>query len=127
MRDPATTVDQQAHLAGVAYQIKHAGGSSLVVTTADETRRPVAIITDADISQAVADGRSLEDTRVSQLQLPPPITMPRDGTVVDAVRVMLDHRIHHLPVVDGDRLVGLVEMADLCRAMVDLPSGQFAG
>ena len=31
---------------------------------------------------------------------------------------MLLHRIHHLPVVDGDRLVGIVDMTDLCRPLV---------
>jgi CBS domain-containing protein len=98
--------------------MKRSGDSALVVTTDDEERRPLAIVTDADIAQAVADGRDLEATRIGELRTAPPVTVSPDTPVDDAVRTMLLHRIGHLPVVDGGRLVGIIDMADACGVLV---------
>jgi CBS domain-containing protein len=115
MRPAVTTVEPGAHLAGAAYLMKHSGDNALVVTA---NERPVAVVTDTDITQAVADGRNLEEVRISDLPPREPIVVTPDTDVLTATRTMLLHRIHHLPVVDGDRLVGIVDMADLCRPMV---------
>ena len=115
MRPAVTTVEPGAHLAGAAYLMKHSGDNALVVTASE---RPVAVITDTDISQAVADGRNLEEVRLSDLPRREPIVVTPDTDVLTATRTMLLHRIHHLPVVDGDRLVGIVDMTDLCRPLV---------
>jgi CBS domain-containing protein len=123
MRPPTTTVERDAHLAGAAYLMKHSGSSALVVVVDDERRTPVALITDADITQAVADGRDLQNTRIGDLHGSPPITVQVGTGISTAIRRMLTENIHHLPVVDGDRLVGLVEMSDLCRGLIaDLPA-----
>src|SRR4051812_24462466 len=118
MRPATTTVERTAHLAAAAYLMKHRGDTALVVTTDDDDRTPIAVITDADISQAVADGRALECTRISDLHLPVPITVREDTSADDATRLMLSRRIHHLPVVHGGRLVGMVDLSDLCRPLL---------
>jgi CBS domain-containing protein len=118
MRPATTTVERAAHLAAAAYLMKHRGDTALVVTTDDDDRTPVAVITDADISQAVADGRAPERTRISDLHLPRPITVRDDASAEEATRLMLSRRIHHLPVLHDGRLVGMVELADLCRPLL---------
>ena len=115
MRPAVTTVEPDAHLAGAAYLMKHSGDNALVVTA---NSRPIAVVTDTDITQAVADGRNLEEVRISHLPPREPIVVAPDTDVLSAVRTMLLNRIHHLPVVDGDRLVGIVDMTDLCRPLV---------
>jgi CBS domain-containing protein len=115
MRPAVTTVEPGAHLAGAAYLMKHSGDNALVVTA---NSRPVAMVTDTDISQAVADGRNPEEVRISDLPRREPIVVTPDTDVFTATRTMLLHRIHHLPVVDDDRLVGIVDMSDLCRPLV---------
>jgi CBS domain-containing protein len=115
MRPAVTTVEPGAHLAGAAYLMKHSGDNALVVTA---NERPVAMVTDTDISQAVADGRNLEEVRISDLPRREPIVVTPDTDVLTATRTMLLHRVHHLPVVDDDRLVGIVDMTDLCRPLV---------
>src|SRR4051812_13507581 len=68
MRLPTTTVERQAHLAAAAYLMKRSGDTALVVLSDEgDDRRPVGIITDADISQAVADKKNLEDTRIGEI------------------------------------------------------------
>jgi len=115
MRPAVTTVEPGAHLAGAAYLMKHSGDNALVVTA---NSRPVAMVTDTDISQAVADGRNPEEVRISDLPRREPIVVTPDTDVLTATRTMLLHRIHHLPVVDDDRLVGIVDLSDLCRPLV---------
>lgn len=122
MRPPTTTVEPDAHLASAAYLMKRAGDSALVVTADDEGRLPIAIITDADVSQAVADGRDLDDTRINQLNLPRPLAVAPDVSVAEAAEQMLDMALQHLPVVRDGRLVGLVDIAAVCRALLRAPT-----
>jgi len=112
MRPPTTTVEPEAHLAAAAYLIKHFDDSALVVTTED-THEPVAMITESEITQAVADGLKLEETRISDIVRTRSVTVDVDVLAVDAERLMLTERVRHLPVVDGKRLVGIVELSDL--------------
>jgi CBS domain-containing protein len=110
----ATTIEPDAHLAAAAYLIEHSNDPALVVVT-DDTHEPVAMITDAEITRAVAHGRSLENTRVIHVATAKPVTVRADVAAEDAARLMLSHGVRHLPVVEGRRLVGMVELADLCR------------
>jgi CBS domain-containing protein len=111
---PPTTIEPDAHLAAAAYLIEHSHDPALVVVT-DDTHEPVALITDAEITRAVAHGRSLENTRVAHVATAKPPTVQADVVAEDAARLMLSHGVRHLPVVEGRRLVGMVELADLCR------------
>jgi CBS domain-containing protein len=118
MRPATTTVESGAHLAGAAFVMKRSGDTALVVTTDDTERRPLAVLTDTDISQAVADGRNLEETRIHDLPKRDPVVVAPGTDLVTAARTMLLHRIHHLPVVDGGRLVGIVDMSDVCAPLL---------
>ncbi len=119
MRPPTTTVETAAHLAAAAYLMKHAGDTALIVTADDDHRKLIGLITEADISHAVADGRDLGETRISQVLTREPITVEVDTPVHDAVRLMLASGIRHLPVVRRGRLVGVVDVMDLGQAMLD--------
>ena len=118
MRSPTTTVEPDSHVASAAYLMKRSQDSALVVTTDDENRRPIAVITDADVSQAVADGRDLNETRINQLQLPRPLTVDPDTPVTAAAEQMLEMALQHITVVRDGRLVGLVDIAAVCRALL---------
>jgi CBS domain-containing protein len=119
MRPPVTTVELRAHLAAAAYLMKRSGDTALVVVEADGSGVPIGVVTDTDVSQAVADGRDLEQVRVGDVMSGPPVTVVPGTTVGDALRAMVDHRLHHLLVVDGGRLVGIVDMLGLCRVSLD--------
>ena len=121
MRQATSTVEGTAHLAAAAYLMKHRGDTALVVTTDNADRRPIAIVTDADITQAIADGRAMECTRIIDLTLAPPLTVESGTSAREAAELMLSRRIHHLPVVEGGRLVGLVELSDVSRPLFGTP------
>ena len=113
MRPLTTTIEPRAHLAAAAYLIKHSHDSALVVT--DDSHEPVAMITVAEITRAVAAGQDLEDTRISHVTREKPLTVEADLDAADAARLMLSKGVRRLPVVDKRRLVGVVDFADLCR------------
>ena len=122
MRPPVTTVEQRAHLAAAAYLMKRSGDTALVVVRGDDPGIPLGIVTDADVTQAVADGRDLEQLRVTDVLSTMPVTVGPDTTVGDALRTMVQHRIHHLLVLADGRLVGIVDMLGLCTVSLDLAS-----
>jgi CBS domain-containing protein len=123
MRSATTTVDPDSHVASAAWLMKRANDSALVVTT-DDGRVPIAVITDADISQAVADGRDLNETRINQLHLSRPAVVQPGTSVAEAAERMLELSLNHLPVLEDGRLVGLIDMAAVCRGL--LQSGRSA-
>jgi CBS domain-containing protein len=120
MRPAVTTIDRHSHLAGAAYLMRHAGDTAIVVTTDDDARRPIAIITEADITDAVADGKDVNEVRIDELVGREPMTVRPEATIGEAVELMLSAGIHHLPVVEEDRLLGIVDITDACRALVSV-------
>ena len=118
MRSATTTVEPDSHVASAAYLMKRAHDSALVVTSGDG-RVPIAVITDADVGQAVADGRDLNDIRINQLHLSRPAVVHPGTSVAEAAERMLELSLMHLPVMDDGQLVGLVDMAAVCRALLD--------
>jgi CBS domain-containing protein len=97
-------------------------GSLLVMDGADL----VGIITERDIMKAVAQGRSVEDTAVSEVMTRDVLTISPDTSSHEAARHMAVRWIRHLPVLDGGTVVGVVSQRDLVgifAALVQDPDG----
>jgi CBS domain-containing protein len=84
-------------------------GSLLVV---DEGRL-AGIITERDLLRAVALGADLATATVDEAMTTEVFTVPPDMPLRDAAREMAARWIRHLPVVDGDQLLGMVSMRDV--------------
>lgn len=123
MRPATTTVETDAHLASVAFLMKRAGDSALVVIPEDGVGAPVAVITHAHITQAVADGRDLDETRINSLGLTRPVCAEPSMPVVEAAEQMLARHLEHLPVVDDQHLLGLVDLSAVCRVLLQHAGG----
>jgi CBS domain-containing protein len=118
-REPMTTVETRAHLAAAAYLIKRSQDGALVVVTDDARRRALGVVTDADISQAVADGHDLERRRISDVLAGRDLVTVHPDTPVDvALRQMIGARVRHLVVVGDGGSDRIVDMTDLCRVLV---------
>jgi CBS domain-containing protein len=122
MRPPATTLDQNDHAAAAAYLMKHAGATALVVLDGQETNRPIGIVTEADIVHAVADGKDVNDVRIHDLMTGAPTVIRATTSIRDAARIMTNDRFRHLPVVDDAGLIGMVDIAAICGALLDPPT-----
>jgi CBS domain-containing protein len=117
MRPPLTTVEQDDHVAAAAYLMKHAGETALTVLDAHD--QPIGIITEADIAHAVADGKDVNSVRIHDLMTTHLTVVNTTTSVRDAARIMTAGRFRHLPVVGDAGLVGMVDITDVCRALID--------
>jgi CBS domain-containing protein len=121
MRPPLTTVEKDGHVGAAAYLMKHAGATALVVLDSPRDRRPIGLITEADIAHAVADGMDVNDIRVRDLMTADPTVVNGSASIRDAAEAMLRGHFRHLPVVDDAGLIGMIEIGDVCRALLDAP------
>ena len=118
MKPPVTTVEQNDHVAAAAFLMKRANATALIVTLA-QTGQPVGIITEADVSHAVADGKNPNDVRIYELMTANPTVVSTTTSIRDAAEVMTSRRFRHLPVVGDAGLVGIVDISDVCRALLE--------
>jgi len=117
MQPPVTMVDQNDHVAAAAYLMKRADATALIVTQA-QTGQPIGIITDADVSRAVADGKNPNNVRIYELMTAHPTVVSTTTSIRDAAKVMTSRRFRHLPVTGDAGLVGIVDITDVCRALL---------
>ena len=122
MEQPLTTVDVNDHVAAAAYLMRHAGATALVVLDS-ETNRPIGIITEADIVHTVADGKDVNEVRIHDLMTTSPTVIKATTSVRDAAEMMVTGHFRHLPVIDDKSTVsGIVDIRDVCRALLGLPA-----
>jgi CBS domain-containing protein len=107
MRPPVTTVG------------KHAGVSALVVVDS-QTDMPIGIVTEADIAHAVADGKDVNEVRIHDLMTARPTVIHPKTSVIEAAKIMTTGRFRHLPVVGDDGISGMVDITDVCLALLNL-------
>ena len=114
---PLATVSAYDHAAAAAYLMKHAGATALMVTDV-RTSRPVGIITQSDIARVIADGKDVNDVRIHAVMTTRP-AIPTTTSVRDAAMAMSVGQFRHLPVADDAGLRGVVDIIDVCRALVN--------
>lgn len=79
--------------------------------------RLLGILTERDIVRAVTDGANLADATARQWMTADPDTCDPDLSVEDAARWMLSAGYRHLPVTEGNHLVGVVSIKDVLWAL----------
>ena len=115
-REPVT-VAPDATVTTAAQLMDEAAVGALVVVEPDG--RPVGIVTDRDLVVRALAHRCDPDARVDSAMSTDLVTLPADGDLRDALAVFEDHAIRRLPLMEGDRMVGMLTMDDL---VVDLVS-----
>ena len=72
------------------------------------------IITERDYTRKVIlHGRISRETRVGDIMVADPVTVSPTDSVQKCMRLMSDHHVRHLPVMDGARIVGLLSIGDV--------------
>ena len=95
---------------------EHHVGALLVM----EGTRLAGILSERDYARKVVlQGRSSKDTPVRDIMTAHVITVSPGDSAEHCMQVVTDHRIRHLPVIDGDAVLGVVSIGDLVRAVIE--------
>jgi CBS domain-containing protein len=103
---PSTTVAEAATMMG-----ERRVGSALVM----DGDALLGIFTERDIVRALGEHFDAAKHQVAEWMTRDPITVPPDTPAKDALKTMLDGGFRHLPVKDGEQVIGVVSMRDLSR------------
>ena len=103
--------------AGEAARVMRERGVSSVLVAGP----PDGILTDRDLrSRVLAEGRGPE-TPVADVMSSPVATLEGGASLFDVLMLMLDRRVHHVPLTEHGRIVGVLTDTDLLRAQVQSP------
>jgi len=81
--------------------------------------RLAGIVTERDYARKVIlHGRSSKDTPVHEIMTRDPLTVTPEHTIDECMLIMTESRVRHLPVLEGDRVAGIVSIGDLVNAII---------
>ncbi|HEY7006575.1 MAG TPA: CBS domain-containing protein [Sphingomicrobium sp.] len=85
-----------------------------------EDGRIVGIVSERDVIYCLRDrGREALDLRISQVMSSPAVTVDSETEVLDALALITERRIRHLPVVERGEIRGIVSIGDLVKYRMD--------
>ena len=86
---------------------------SIIVKDADEV---VGIFTERDVlTRVVAAGRDPKASTVREVMTADFLSITKETSVEDAMQMMTEKRVRHLPVFDGQQLLGMISIGDVTR------------
>jgi len=113
MTKNVVTVNATESIFHVAQTMREQTTATLVVL---EDEKPVGILTERDfVRKALANNLNPVQTKVLEIMSKPLLSANPDASIGEAARIMVDNKIRRLPIVEGDRLVGIITAVDLAR------------
>ena len=116
-RDTIYSVGPEAPvLEAIRLMAEHGVGALLVM----QEQQLVGVVSERDYARKVIlKGRSSSETSVRQIMSSPVFTVRPDQSVRECMQLVNDRRVRHLPVVEGERVVGVLSIGDLVRAVLE--------
>ena len=99
--------------------------SSLLVI--DANGKLQGIFTNSDYSRKlILKGKSSKDTLLKDLMTENPVGVTSESTIEDCMKIMTSKKIRHLPVIDGDKVCGMISMGDVVKFIIEEQKGIIA-
>ncbi|MHB0988295.1 MAG: CBS domain-containing protein [Bellilinea sp.] len=100
-----------------ALRLMATKGAGALVVTKDE--KMVGIISERDYARKVIlKGRTSRDTLVSEIMTSQVFTIHPDQTIEECMELMTDKRVRHLPVIENDKLIGVISIGDVLKNII---------
>ncbi len=87
----------------------------------------IGILTERDVLRAVAGRVHSSEARVREWMTPDPVVANEEATASKSLETMMAHGFRHLPIVEGEHVVGIVSMRDVIAASVKTAPGAGLG
>jgi len=105
--------------ASVYSAIEIMAGNGIGALMVMEGTRPVGLISERDYARNVdLKGRSSIDTEVREVMTRHVYCVRPEQTVEQCMALMTDKRVRHLPVIEDDRVTGIVSIGDLVKSII---------
>jgi CBS domain-containing protein len=116
MTKDLVTVEPSDTIGETAQKMVERGVSSAVVS---DYGTMIGIVTERDLTRAVAGRVHSSEARVREWMTPNPISLPPGAPPAEAAKIMLENHFRHVPIVEGDRAIGIVSIRDVARWSTD--------
>ena len=111
------TISPEATVLEAISLMADKGIGALVVT---EQEKVIGILSERDYMRKVTlMERRSKETTVSEIMTAKVLTVTKSTSVEDCLGLMTDRHLRHLPVVENDKLIGLISIGDLVKAVMD--------
>lgn len=109
-------IDGGATVFDAVKAMVEANVGALLITDGEHGEKITGIFTERDYLRRIAvEGRRSRDTSVSEVMSSPVLVVTQETTVEEAMALMSDRRIRHVPVVEEGELVGMISIGDLVK------------
>ena len=116
MSDPSCVVDPETTLAEATTMMgERRVGSALVM----DSQRLAGILTERDIVRAMSTAHDAPARPVIEWMTKNPTSTSPDTPVREALRIMVEGGFRHLPIIEGEAVVGILSMRDIAKALAD--------
>lgn len=111
------TVDRDSTVYDALALMAEKGIGALVVMHAG---KPVGLFSERDYARnIILKGRASKETKVSQIMASHVVVAHPEQSVEECMAVMTEKRVRHLPVLEGDELIGIISIGDLVKAIIE--------
>jgi len=111
------TIDPEATVFDALARMADKEIGSLVVL---QNGKPIGLFTERDYARnVILKGRTSKQTKVEEIMTTRVVVVHADQSIEECMAIMTEKRVRHLPVLQGDRLVGIISIGDLVKAIIE--------
>ncbi|WP_426662551.1 CBS domain-containing protein [Rhodanobacter aciditrophus] len=108
-------------LEAIKLMAEHRIGALLVM----RGEQLLGVVSERDYARKVIlQGRSSAQTAVADIMRGDPLTVGPQTDVLDCMRLCTDSRVRHLPVIEDGKVIGIISIGDLVKAVIDAQAEQ---